>query len=120
MLKFWRHRNDPNVLYLKYEDMKRDLPSTIRKCADFIGCRHELKESDIEKMLTHLNFKSMQKNPAVNLSTIVASNNTENGKFIRRGEVGDWKNYFTPELSSRFDRFIEEKTRGTGLVFDYE
>lgn len=120
MIKFWKHRKESNILYLKYEDMKRDLATTIRKCADFIGCTKELCDLDIEKMLQHLNFKNMQKNPAVNLSTVLPSSDAKNAKFIRRGEVGDWKNYFTPELSAKFDRVIEEKTRGTGLVFDYE
>ena len=33
----WNKRNHPNVCLNFFEDMKRDLPSVIRKTADFIG-----------------------------------------------------------------------------------
>lgn len=36
-------------------------------------------------------------------------------RFIRKGEVGDWKNHMTPEMAARFDAWIEENLRGTGL-----
>ena len=43
---------------------------------------------------------------------------TEDGpKFLRKGEVGDWKNFFTPEQSERFDKELLAKLDGTGLEF---
>ena len=37
--------------------------------------------------------------------------------FMR--EVGDWKNYFTPEQSEEMDKIYQERLVGTGLVFDF-
>ncbi len=34
---WWEHRNDANILFLKYEDLKEDLASNVRKIAAFIG-----------------------------------------------------------------------------------
>jgi estrone sulfotransferase len=66
----------------------------------------------------------MKKNPSVNLEPIMAKKNgpdfvqTKELCFIRRGEVGDWKNHMTPEMASRFDAWTEENIRGTGISFD--
>lgn len=115
-------RNDPNVLFLKYEDMKRDLPSTIRKCAAFLNNGITLTQADVERMADHLDVQKMQKNPAVNLEPFLGQEELEKKgvKFIRKGQIGDWKNYMTAELSARFDQWIEEKFSGTGLEFEYE
>ena len=44
---------------------------------------------------------------------------TEDGpKLLRKGVVGDWENYFTPEQSERFDKELLAKLDGTGLVFE--
>ena len=40
--------------------------------------------------------------------------------LLRKGVVGDWKNYFTPELNERFEKEVLAKLKGTGLEFDYE
>ena len=46
---------------------------------------------------------------------------TEDGpKFLRKGVVGDWKNYFTSEQNERFEKEVLAKLEGTGLEFDFE
>jgi len=40
--------------------------------------------------------------------------------ILRKGVVGDWKNYFTPELNERFKNEVLAKLKGTGLEFDFE
>lgn len=40
--------------------------------------------------------------------------------LLRMGVVGDWKNYFTPELNERFEKEVLLKLEGTGLEFDFE
>jgi estrone sulfotransferase len=63
----------------------------------------------------------MKKNPSVNLEPIIAKKDGSDYlqstelRFIRKGEVGDWKNHMTPEMAERFDAWTEENTRGTGL-----
>ena len=41
-------------------------------------------------------------------------------KLLRKGVVGDWKNYFTPELNERFEKEVLAKLKGNGLEFDFE
>ena len=40
--------------------------------------------------------------------------------MLRKGVVGDWKNYFTPELNEKFENEVLAKLKGSGLEFDFE
>ncbi|VYS53700.1 unnamed protein product [Arabidopsis thaliana] len=41
----------------------------------------------------------------------------DNKTFFRKGEVGDWKNYLTPEMENKIDMIIQEKLQNSGLKF---
>ncbi|XP_077289159.1 luciferin sulfotransferase-like [Arctopsyche grandis] len=122
ILGFWSRRDDPNVLFIKYEDMKRDLPSIIRKAAAFLD--KQVTDEQIGKLCEHLSFKSMKNNPAVNLEPIIEKTNGKSYleqtklRFIRKGEIGDWKNHMSEEMSQRFDDWSSKHLEGTGLNFD--
>lgn len=66
----------------------------------------------------------MRENPSVNLEPIMEQMHgpghviKEEIKFIRKGQVGDWQNYMSEETSKRFDKWTEEKLKGTGLSFE--
>ncbi|XP_067007721.2 luciferin sulfotransferase [Anabrus simplex] len=121
ILGFWSRRHEPNILFLTYEEMKRDLSGIIRTTADFLG--KTLSENDVNRLEEHLSFGSMKKNPAVNLEPMLEKKNgpsflRDSGlHFIRKGEVGDWKNHMSSDLAARFDSWTEENLRGTGLRF---
>ena len=104
---------------LFYEDMKEDLATNVRKVAKFLG--KELANENVEAMVDHLSFKKMKNNPAVNKEEAkVAKMFNEEGSFIRKGEVGDWENYFTDEMNERMDEAIEKHLKPIGLEFRYE
>lgn len=121
-LGFWNKRHDPNMLIIKFEDMKKDLPAMVRRTADFLG--KTLSEEQVDKLCDHLSFQNMKSNRAVNLDAILERSfgksflEQTNLRFIRKGEVGDWKNYMSDDLSRRFDQWAEQNMKGTGLSFD--
>lgn len=59
LLSWWEHRNDKNVLFLFYEDMKDDLESVVRKVAAFIGIRDAER---IKKAVEMSSFEFMKGN----------------------------------------------------------
>lgn len=129
MLEFYKRRNDPNVLLVKYEDMKRDLPTIIQKCADHLEINRKLTSEDIDNLCDHVKFEKMEKNTSVNLESIVFADPIvkekidhemyNKVKFIRKGQVGDWQNYFSPETNDKFEKWIEQNFANTDLTFDY-
>ena len=131
VLQFWAHKDDDNVLFLKYEDMKKDLSSAVAAIAKFIGCNLTLEI--IEDIATRSSFENVKK--VVERAADHEAEREELGEgpvdncncnlqkkpgFFRKGIVGDWKNYFTPEQSAQFDAIYAERMKGTGLEFDFE
>ena len=110
ILSWWNHRDSTNILFLSYEQMKRDLHSAVASIATFLG--FSFSQDIIEKIAEQSSFLSMKNNPAANWST-------EPQNLMRKGVIGDWKNMFTKEQSARVDTIVAEKFKGTGLVFDY-
>lgn len=121
VLPFWKNRFNSNILFLKYETMKRDLPSVIQECIEFLELDIEITSQDLSRICDHLKFDKMQENPAVNLKSFLSQDDDpeSNAKFIRKGEIGDWKNYLSLEMSEKFDEWTEANTSGTGLEFTY-
>ncbi|CAN7064710.1 unnamed protein product [Brassica oleracea var. botrytis] len=39
-----------------------------------------------------------------------------NSAYFRKGKVGDWSNYLTPEMAARIDGLVEETFKDTGLL----
>lgn len=37
--------------------------------------------------------------------------------FVVKGETGDWKNHFSPEVNRKIDEWIEKNLAGTDLKF---
>ncbi|XP_026674212.1 sulfotransferase family cytosolic 1B member 1 [Ceratina calcarata] len=119
VLKFWEMRDQDNVLFLMYEEMKKDQVGAIKKTAEFLG--KTVTEEQIGELSEHLKFSKMATNPAINLEHILPQKDLpDDDKFIRKGKVGDWRNYMSEELSQRFDEWTEKNLRGSGLDFDKE
>ena len=117
ILSWWAHRDDDNVLFLKYEDMKKDLPSAVSRIAKFIG--QDVSQELIEEIAHRTTFANMKKDNSANYEWVRKYRRPSGADFMRKGEVGDWKNYFTPEQIARLDAVYEEKMKGSGLDFEY-
>lgn len=108
VLDFWKIRNESNVLFLFYEDMKNNMKSVVKNAMEFFG--KSFTEDEIEKLSKHLSLDSMRANSSCNNETLVqkAKSLNENGKisgdfkFIRKGQVGSFEN-------ENFDKLIVEK-----------
>ncbi|XP_033124104.1 sulfotransferase 1C2-like isoform X2 [Anneissia japonica] len=114
---WWSQRNDKNVLFVKYEDMKRNLSEVVEKVASFLGWT--IPDGKLPELLQHCSFESMRSNNKVNSSEDPLID-TDKIPFMRKGTVGDWKNFFTVAQSEAFDQIYREKMAGTGLEYDYE
>ena len=119
MQELWKRRNHPNLCILFYEELKVDLAGNVRRVAKFLG--KEITDEQVKILADHLSFKKMKENKSVNHEAYQDGKiMKKEGSFIRKGEVGDWKNYFTDEMNKRMDEAIEKYLKPVGLEFRYE
>ena len=89
-----------------------DLLSSIRAIAEFVN--KPLSEEVIQRVANQCSFEGMAKNPA----SFQVFPNVDAISFLRKGEVGDWKNHFTAELNEKFETEFLAKAREHGLEFE--
>ncbi|KAF5302066.1 hypothetical protein FQR65_LT08616 [Abscondita terminalis] len=109
VLYFWERRNESNVLFIKYEDMKRNLANVIQKVAEFL--EKPISNEQISYLVNWLDFESMKNNAAVNHESIYRK-----GGFMRDGKVGAHEKAMSSNMIEKFNSWIEENLKGT----DYE
>ncbi|XP_029467021.1 sulfotransferase 1 family member D1-like [Rhinatrema bivittatum] len=113
---FWEHKDKHNMLYLFFEDMKKNPDLEIRKVMQFLG--KDLPDATVEKIAYHSSFNQMKKNPMANYSTFPKDMMDQSQQsFMRKGQVGDWKNLFTVIQNELFEEDYRRKMSQTTLKF---
>uniref|UniRef100_H2XPA6 Sulfotransferase n=1 Tax=Ciona intestinalis TaxID=7719 RepID=H2XPA6_CIOIN len=117
---WYDHKGDPNILFISFEDLKRDLPKEIRKIAKFIDV--QISDSDVNDIVANTAINKMPQtektNNDISKSMIRKGNNI--GNMSSLGIVGDWKTHFTDEQSNRLDAKVREVLSNTDIQFTYE
>ncbi|GMR18710.1 MAG: sulfotransferase domain-containing protein [Gammaproteobacteria bacterium] len=97
---WWPHHGHPNVLWLRYQDMKSDLPETINQICNFLEWsitkdqqQRVLEFSSFNWMKRHANKFIHRKGDGKPLF--------KPGGFIRKGTVGDYRSLMTPDQERR-------------------
>ncbi|XP_074163216.1 sulfotransferase 1A1-like isoform X2 [Sminthopsis crassicaudata] len=116
VVEWWELSKRHPVLYLFFEDVKKDPKKEIQKITEFMG--RPLPEDVIDSIVQHTSFKKMKENPMTNYSTISSEIMDHSiSPFMRKGIVGDWKNSFTVAQNERFDADYKNKMGGSDLHF---
>ncbi|XP_064486162.1 sulfotransferase 1C2-like [Ornithodoros turicata] len=144
LLSWYPHRNDPNVLFLTYEGLKKDIRAAIQKVADFLGEDYgaQLRKDPglRERIVEVTSFENMQRimNPLMRgLADKYTSIPVESlpgwaqrsletcgdvilkpvfGDFVRKGIIGDWKNHFNADQVKRMNDWIKKRTAGSDVM----
>ena len=85
----------------------------MEKIAKFID--KELSPETRDLIVQQTSFGAMKSSEHTNYSWFEGM--TGDG-FIRKGKVGEWKNYFTEEQNELFDKVFKERMEATGIEFD--
>eukprot|EP00058_Branchiostoma_floridae_P016225 XP_002601713.1 hypothetical protein BRAFLDRAFT_76069 [Branchiostoma floridae] len=118
VLDVWANRQKHNILIVRYEDMKKDLPAAIKQIAAFLG--RQLTEPGVQLIASHCSFDSMKSNPMTNGSKVPMVFNNDKSHFLRKGVVGDWINHFTVAQDRAFDSHYLRTVAVRGMEFQFE
>lgn len=119
---FWAVRNEENVLFLTYEEMKANMMDVLHRTQEFLGKRYT--EEQLQKLDKHLHVDTMRNNTSAN-NTILVSNlkkildeehQDKDFKFVRKGIAGSFKAEMSEELIAKFD----EKTKKDFASIDFK
>ncbi|XP_037501225.2 sulfotransferase ssu-1 [Rhipicephalus sanguineus] len=144
LLSWYAHRDDPNLLFITYEELKKGTAGWVQKIADFLGKeQYGDRMQQHPELLEHVlastsvgNMKSLNsklKNWTAVVESVPAEAREELTKslkdtfgdiwdvptkadFIRKGLVGDWKIHFSPKQIRIMKDRIESKTRGSDVM----
>ncbi|KAG4213372.1 hypothetical protein ERO13_A01G052700v2 [Gossypium hirsutum] len=113
---FHDHRPE-KILFLRYEDMKKDPKGQLRRLACFLGRPFE-KEEEVDKVLWRCSLERL-KNLEVNQHGADPWLGFEYKFYFRRGSVGDWKNNMSNEMKEKLDHITAMEFEGSGLGFGH-
>uniref|UniRef100_A0ACD5V2K0 Uncharacterized protein n=1 Tax=Avena sativa TaxID=4498 RepID=A0ACD5V2K0_AVESA len=114
----------PNhIIFLKYEEIKADPVQVVRKLATFLGIplTQEEESSGVAQEVARL--CSFEMLTSLQVSKVGVTHHVGNevyvrsSSFYRKGKVGDWANHMSQEMGEKLDAIVEEKLKGSGLVF---
>ncbi len=109
---WWPHRNDPNVLLLRYEEAIADLEGTARRVAAFCGI--EVREEDLPKILEHCSLAFMKEHQE-KFDPRTRQTFLNSGQFIRQGKAGAGREVLTPETRELLAEKLAHLERRLGV-----
>ena len=112
MADWLQYKDEPHILFVQYEDMVKEPEAMISRISEFLG--KELTETQISHIAKLVSFDMMKKNTQLSSPIQQSILDTSKGSFMRKGKVGDWKNYFTQKQSEEFDAVFQNFVKETG------
>jgi aryl sulfotransferase len=103
---WWDIRSLPNVMFIHFSDLKKDLEGQILKIADFLNI--EVDEAKLKLIVTHCSFDYMKANATASVPLGGAFWDGGAETFIHKGANGRWHDELPPELSARYEDMAVE------------
>lgn len=103
----WGNRS--NVIHVKYEKLRAETAGELKRII-FTLSEKKLSSERATEIADNFSFEkqSGRKPGQENLKS-----------FMRKGVVGDWKNYFSPDAKQLFDKYAGEALIGLGYEKDH-
>ncbi|XP_034107225.2 amine sulfotransferase-like [Drosophila albomicans] len=110
-------RNNRNIFFITYEEMKRDLKDVIERLCKFLGI-NELNECEMNQLLEYLSFDNMKNKESINPTWLIKQtlgNVPEGFQFMRRGVVGAYKEELNTNQRVKIDHWSNTHLKPYGI-----
>ena len=112
MLDWANNKHKAEILFVKYEDLKRDIVASIRNIAEFLNIT--IADAHLKMIVRDVDIKHMKADKAIEFLSI------ELGAQVRSGQYGGWKKYFTVEQNEWFDNKYKKLYEELDIDVDYD
>ncbi|XP_013776256.1 estrogen sulfotransferase-like [Limulus polyphemus] len=120
LLSWFEHRRDPNVFFVSYEDMKINHEAVVCEVADFLETPVKHDKKLVDKIVKNTEFSSLKSAHKVNISKLLLREESEKKEislnYFRKGEVGDWKNFFNQEQKRLLDEMVAQRLNAIDIT----
>lgn len=108
---WYQNREVPkNFLLIRYEDMKKDPAAILKQVAEFSGL--SFTDAEIADAIEFASFENMQKiesgKKAAPVNLVAPDAKDKDSYRVRKGKVGGYVDYFTPEEVALLNRKMSE------------
>jgi hypothetical protein len=109
LLEAWLpYRKEPNVLFVHFNDMKKDMASYIKKIAAFIGV--DIDDLELfDKICSQCSFEWMKKNQHKFEFAPDGSRFLKEGGLIREGKIGSNSKELPHDIKNKLQTMLNEK-----------
>ncbi|KAJ8031630.1 Estrogen sulfotransferase [Holothuria leucospilota] len=97
-----------NILFVTYEDMKKDLPTVVRSIASHIG--QEISDEVVAKVVANSGIEAMKRNYQ-EASKTQENANLHLSNFVNKGVAGQWKTDFSGDKFTKFNDTFKERVK---------
>jgi len=104
---WWEIRNLPNVFMLHFANLKSDMPSEIKKIAEFLEI--EIDPNKWNDILDHCSFEYMKEHATKSVPLGGAFWDGGSKTFIYKGVNGRWKDVLSQDDSRKYEEMAIEK-----------
>jgi aryl sulfotransferase len=117
LASYWRVRNEPNVLFLTYEDLSADPRGVIQQIARFMNV--DLDTRQLEAVMRAATFEEMRRlNDRFDPGRVVPWGKAHS--MLRKGRPGEAAELLSPELRQRIDDHSRMELRRLMCDFPYD
>ena len=114
---YWAARHEPNVLFITYEEMKRDHAGSVRKIAAFMNV--DLTPDQVATVVQLSSFAGM-KAVAAKFEPGRVVPWSKDSAMLRRGASGGSSELLTPQQQRYIDDYCRAELKRLGCNFPYE
>jgi peroxiredoxin len=114
---WFAHRDDPNVLFLRYEELAADLPGSLRRIAAFCGL--DVDPGRWPGIVERCSFAFMKRHESQfdPLTAMLCERGFRANSHLRQGQAGAWGDQLSPRQARRFDKTFTKRLGGTSIEF---